>query len=152
MKSIPHTRRILLLAGLFLLGGCAALNDATMRALATSAPAMAVVGERLLTGQALLYTDRSGKLTLTSDGEKPLSCMGVMRYTATNSGAATLRCSDGMQVQLPFNALGDASGYGGAAGGPVSFTYGLAAEPARAWLTPPPGKRLVVNGDSLRLE
>jgi hypothetical protein len=152
MKSTAHTRSILLLAGALLLGGCAAVNDITMRALATSVPALAVVGERVLTGEMLLYTDRSGKLQLRSESEPTLNCMGALRYTATASGTVNLSCSDGRQAQLPFTALGETSGHGGVAGEPISFTYGLAPEPARAWLTPPPGKRLVVSGDSLQLE
>ncbi len=152
MKYYAHTHSVLLLAGALLLGGCAAVNDVTMRALATSAPALAVVGERVLTGEIVLYTDRSGKLQLRSESEPALSCMGTLRYTATSSGTVNLSCSDGRQAQLPFTALGETSGHGGAAGGPISFTYGLAPEPARAWLTPPPGKRLVVSGDTLRLE
>ncbi len=152
MKSTAHTRSVLLLAGALLLGGCAAVNDATMRALATSAPALALVGERVLTGEMLLYTDRSGKLQLRSENEPTLNCMGALRYTATSSGTVNLSCSDGRQAQLPFTALGETSGYSGTAGGPISFTYGLAPESARAWLTPPPGKRLVVSGDNLHLE
>lgn len=152
MKHDAHACSVLLLAGALLLGGCAAVNDATMRALATSAPVLAVVGERVLSGDVLLYTDRSGKLQLRSESEPALSCMGALRYTATSSGTVNLSCSDGRQAQLPFTALGETSGHGGTAGGPISFTYGLAPESARAWLTPPPGKRLAVDGDSLRLE
>jgi len=152
MKRHAYTRSVLLLAGTLLLGGCAAVNDVTMRAFATSAPALAVVGERVLTGDIVLYTDRSGKLQLRSEAEPALSCMGALRYTATSSGTVNLSCSDGRQAQLPFTALGKTSGHGGTAGGPISFTYGLAPESARAWLTPPPGKRLVVSGDALRLE
>lgn len=152
MKYDAHTRSVLLLAGALLLGGCAAVNDVTMRALATSVPALAVVGERVLTGEVLLYTDRSGKLQLRSENEPVLSCMGALRYTATSSGTVNLSCSDGRQAQLSFTALGETSGYSGTVGGPISFTYGLAPESARAWLTPPPGKRLVVSGDALRLE
>lgn len=137
-----------------LLGGCAALDDATMRALATSTPALAVVGERVLTGELLLYTDRSGTLELQDAAEPALSCMGRLRHTTTTSGVLNLRCSDGMQAQLPFTALSAASGHGHGRTdtGPVSFTYGLAPGQARAWLTPPAGKRLVVSGDGLRLE
>lgn len=152
MKSTAPTRSVLLLTGTLLLGGCAAVNDITMRALATSAPALALVGERILTGEILLYTDRSGKLQLRSESEPSLSCMGTLRYAATSSGTVNLSCSDGRQAQLPFTALGETSGYSATVGGPVSFTYGLAPDSARAWLTPPPGKRLVVSGDSLRLE
>ncbi|MDP3702379.1 MAG: hypothetical protein Q8R72_15890 [Hylemonella sp.] len=146
------TRYVLLLAGALLLGGCAAVNDLTMRAQASSAPALAVIGERVLSGEMLIYTDRSGKLQLRSEGEPALSCMGALRYTATASGTVTLSCSDGTQAQLRFTALGETSGYGSTPVGPISFTYGLEPEPARAWLTPPPGKRLVVSGDSLRIE
>lgn len=152
MKHHTSTRSVLLLASALLLSGCAAINDATMHVLASSAPALAVVGERVLAGEMLLYTDRSGKLTLESGGESPLSCMGTLRYTATSSGTVNLRCSDGRQLQLPFTALGESSGYGGTAGGPVSFTYGLAPEPARAWLSAPAGKRLVLSGETLKLE
>jgi len=152
MKPHAYLRPVLLLAGALLLGGCAAINDATMRALASPASALAVIGERVFTGEMLLYTDRSGKLQLRSEAEPALSCMGSLRYTATASGSMSLSCSDGTQARLPFTALGETSGYGGTPGGPISFTYGLAPEPARAWLTPPPGKRLVVSGDSLRLE
>ncbi len=146
--------RFLWLALLLVLGGCAALNDATMRALASSAPALAVIGERVYTGEMLLYTDRSGKLQLRSAGDPVQTCMGALRYTATNSGSVTLSCSDGTQTRLPFTALGETSGHGSTrtASGMASFTYGLDAEPARAWLIPPAGKRLVVSGASLRLE
>lgn len=152
MKHLAYRRSLLLLAGALLLGGCAALNDATMRALASSASALAVIGDRVFTGEMLLYTDRSGKLQLRSEAEPALSCMGALRYTATASGTVNLSCSNGTQARLPFTALGETSGYGGTSGGTISFTYGLAPEPARAWLTPPPGKRLVVSGDSLRIE
>ncbi len=154
MKSPVSFRRVLLLAAALILAGCAAMHDATMRALASSAPALAVIGERVYTGEMLLYTDRSGRLELRSAGEPTLSCMGAMRYTATTSGNVTLSCSDGTQARLPFTALGETSGYGSArtASGVASFTYGLDAEPARAWLIAPAGKRLLVTGASLRLE
>lgn len=154
MKTNVRTPLPLLLTVPLLLGGCAKLNDVTMRALATPAPALAVVGERVLTGQTLIYTDRSGTLELQATDEPALSCAGTQRYTATSSGTVNLRCSNGLQTQFPFTALSEASGHGGSrtAGGTVSFTYGLEPGPARAWLTPPAGKRLVVHGDGLRLE
>lgn len=150
MKTDVRAPLTLLLTLPLLLGGCARLNDATMRALATPAPALAVVGERVLAGQALIYTDRSGTLELQATAEPGLSCMGTLRYTATSRGTVNLRCSDGLQAQFPFMALSEASGHG--SGGTASFTYGLEPGPARAWLVPPAGKRLVVSGDSLRLE
>lgn len=137
-----------------LLGGCAALNDATMRALATSVPALGVIGERVLSGEMLLYTDRSATVQLQGQGEPGLSCMGSMRYTSSTGGMVNLRCSDGRQARLAYTALGETSGYGIGRDEvhSISLTYGLAPEAARAWLIAPPGKRLVPDGDSLRLE
>jgi hypothetical protein len=147
-------RSALLLSLPLLLGGCAALNDATMRALATSAPALAVVSERVLTGEVLLYTDRSATVQLQSRDEPALSCMGSMRYTGSTGGVVNLRCSDGRQARLVYTALGETSGYGIGRDEThsISLAYGLAPEAARAWLIAPPGKRLVPDGDSLRLE
>lgn len=144
----------LLLSLPLLLGGCAALNDATMRALATPAPAYAVIGERVLKGDVVLYTDRSATVQLRSPEEPALSCMGSMRYTSSTGGMVSLRCSDGRQAQLVYTALGETSGHGAGRDEThsVSLTYGLDPEAARAWLIAPPGKRLVPDGDSLRLE
>jgi len=155
-----HTMQIrahvpaLLLSLPLLVGGCAALNDATMRALATSSPALALIGERVLTGEVMLYTDRSATVQLQGQGEPSLSCMGSMHYTSSTGGTVNLRCSDGRQARLAYTALGETSGYGIGRDEvhSISLTYGLAPEAARAWLIAPPGKRLVPDGDSLRLE
>lgn len=154
MKTQPRTPITLLAALLLVLGGCAKVNDITMRAFATPAVSHAVVGNTVLTGRTTLYADRSGTLDLQADGDKGPSCMGTMRYTSTTKGVVNLRCSDGLEVQLDFTALTEASGYGQGRfpGGAASFTYGLDAEGARAWLVAPAGKRLVVSGDNLRLE
>jgi len=153
MKFPPLALPVALLAAAAL-SGCAAVNDATMRALATPAPALAVVGERVLTGEMLLYTDRSGKLQLRGESEPALSCMGTLRYTATRSGTVNLRCSDGSEALLPFTALSETSGHGSTATarGTASVAYGLAAQDAIAYLTAPAGKRLAADGNSLRLE
>lgn len=149
-KPVSYTHALLLSLPL-LLGGCAALNDATLRALATSVPALAVVGDRVLSGEVLLYTDRSATLQLSSTNEPALSCVGSMRYTSSTGGVVNLRCSDGRQTQLPYQALGETSGQGSNTQG-VSLTYGLPPETARAWLMAPAGQRLVPDGSSLRLE
>ena len=152
MKAKPCAPATLLLVLPLLLGGCARGYDMTANLLASDVPVHAVVGERVLAGRALLYADRSATLTLDARGEAPLNCMGTMRYTATNGGVVSLRCSDGVQTQFPFAALSEISGHGRAAQGNVSLAYGMEPEPARAWLTPPAGKRLMVSGDNLSLE
>lgn len=136
------------------LGGCAALHDATLQALASPAPAWAVIGERVLTGEVMIYTDRSATVQLRSSGEPALSCMGRMQYTSSTGGTLSLGCSDGSQTQLPYLALSEISGYGSnrSTNASISFTYGLEPEAARAWLIAPAGKRLVPDGKNLRLE
>jgi hypothetical protein len=154
MKIPAHVTRSAPLALALALGGCAALNDASMRALATPVPVLALLGERVLAGEALIYTDRSATLQLRSEDEPALSCMGNMRYTSSTVGALRLRCSDGSEAQFPYAALSETSGqgHGRTETQEVSLTYGLDAEQARAWLRPPAGKRLLVNGGSLRME
>jgi hypothetical protein len=49
------------------LAGCAKINDTAMRMLASSSTALAVVNDTVLTGTAVLFTDRSGTLDLESD-------------------------------------------------------------------------------------
>lgn len=148
-----HTVALLFAAPLAL-GGCAALNEATMRALATPAPALAVVGDRVLSGEVLLYTDRSATVRLDSSTAPALSCMGAMRYTSSTGGVVQLSCSDGTQGRMTFHAISETSGQGSGRAGAqsASFTYGLEPQVARAWLIPPPGKRLAVAGDTLSLE
>lgn len=152
MNHLARTRLTLLLVLPWWLAGCARVNDMTASFLASDVPALAVVGERVLTGHALLYADRSGTLTLESREGAALSCMATLRYTASRGGVISLRCSDGQQAQFPFTALGETSGHGRLANSSISLAYGLDPEPARAWLSPPPGKRLVVSGDRLKLE
>jgi hypothetical protein len=154
MKLIRLHTIALLLTAPFALGGCAALNEATMRALATRAPALAVVGDRVLAGEVLLYTDRSATVQLGSSTAPALSCMGAMRYTSSTGGTVQLNCSDGSQGRMSFNALSETSGHGSGRAGALSasFTYGLEPEPARAWLVAPAGKRLSVSGSELRID
>lgn len=135
------------------LTGCAKINDAGMRLLSSSAPALAVVNETLLTGQVSLFTDRTGTVSL--EAATGLKCMGHMRYTASQSGTINLKCSDGTEVSLSFRALSETSGFasGHVTPGPASLTFGLEPANAVAYLTLPPGKRLVSAAKGgLRLE
>lgn len=145
------------LASLLLLTitGCARINDVGMRLVASSAFAMALVHDTVLSGKAVMSVDRSGTLNLESDTEPKVKCMGTMRYTATTSGVATLKCSNGADVLMPFNAISETKGYGSGrtAQGLASFTFGMDPEDAIAYLRPAAGKRLVATPEgTLRLE
>jgi hypothetical protein len=70
-----------------------------------------------------------------------------MRYTASHSGTIDLSCSDGTTTQLRYTLLTETRGYatGANAAGPVSLAFGLSPQDARAFLTVPAGKRLVIS-------
>ncbi|MDF3823271.1 hypothetical protein P3G55_25530, partial [Leptospira sp. 96542] len=125
---------------------CAWMHSKAMRAVATPSLALAVIGDRLLTGKAVLYTDRSATIELSNETDPALDCMGTMNYTNSTGGVLDLRCNDGSQIRLPYTALSQTAGH--ASGGGVSLTYGLPPTNARAWLTPPQGRRLVVQNDT----
>jgi hypothetical protein len=135
---------------LMALNGCGWMYDKTMRTLASRSLALAVLGDRLLTGKAMLYTDRTGTLELSdaTDTQQTatISCMGTLRYTNSTGGTLELQCSDGAQIRLPYTALSETRGH--AAGGGASLTYGLPPAEARALLTPPPGRKLTLVKDN----
>lgn len=135
---------------LLALAGCAKINDAGMRLVASNAPAYAVVNGSVLGGTASLYVDRSGTLSLDATDGTGLKCMGRLRYTATKSGVITLQCSDGTDALLNFTAVRETSGYGSGrtASGPVSVAFGFEPADAPAYLPLPPGKRLVNPTDA----
>lgn len=134
MKSIA----ILLLVALFL-AGCAKINDTTMQLLSSASPAMAVMNDTVLTGRALLYPDRTGTLDLVSGTEPQIKCMGKLRYTATQTGVASLKCSDGTDALLTFTAISEISGHGSGrtARGMARFTFGFEMTEASAYLQLP---------------
>lgn len=139
----------------FLLAGCAKINDASMRLFSSSAPALAVVDSTFLSGKVVVFTDRTGTINLESDAEPKLKCMGNLRYTATKTGAVSLKCSDGTDTLMSFTAISETSGYGRGrtARGQASYTFGMPAADAAAYLTLPPGKRMATTPEGgARLE
>ncbi len=134
------------------LAGCAKINDASMWVLSSSAPAVAVVSETVLSGKVVMKTNRAGTVTLQA--ASGLQCMGDLRYTASTSGSIQLQCSDGNEAALSFKALSETSGHasGQARRGPATLAYGLPPAEAAAYLTVPPGKRLVNTPAGLRLD
>ncbi|MBK6595359.1 MAG: hypothetical protein IPG23_23050 [Burkholderiales bacterium] len=170
MKS--HSNRLPLLAfvvGLVGLAGCAAVNDTASSTPSTRVPAFAIVDEQLVQGEMALYADHTGtinlKLNMNGRGEgtqvaklagKPIlsSCVGRLRHTATHVGSIDLRCNDGALADVRMVLIGDTRGYGHGytAAGLASVVFGLTPMEARAHLTTPPNKQLLVRSDPARLE
>jgi hypothetical protein len=125
------------------LAGCARINDTTMQLLSTSSPALAVVNDTALTGNVVLFSDRTGTLSLESDAEPPLKCMGHLRFTASETGVVNLKCSDGTDALMTFIAIRETRGHGSGktARGMARFTFGFDAAEAAAYLRLPADKR-----------
>jgi hypothetical protein len=105
-------------------------------------------------GEAVAYLDRTGTIDLRSVLDPKIKCVGSFRFTGAKTGVADMRSDDGAEATLSFNALNTFSGYGYGSTpvGPASFTFGLNADEAAAYLTLPQGKRLIRRTEGLRLE
>ncbi|HEY1460543.1 MAG TPA: hypothetical protein VGH59_10870 [Casimicrobiaceae bacterium] len=117
-------------------------------------PVIAILNDNLYIGDAVAHVNRTGTITLRSVLDPKDRCVGSFRFTSLKTGLADMRCDDGVEAQLSFNALSVFSGYGygSTPKGPASFTFGLGAEEAAAHLTVPQGRKLVQRSDGLRLE
>jgi hypothetical protein len=148
MKSLALSALLVLT-----LTGCAKVSDTGMRLLATPAQALAVIDDAVLSGKVTVFIDRTATVNLESGPLGGLKCMGTLRYTATRSGVVSLQCSNGADVMMSFNAIGEASGYGSGktAKGLASFAFGMDPADAAAYLKPPAGKRVVVTATGVTL-
>ena len=134
-------------------GGCATEDGARMGLFSATAPVVAILQDDLFLGEAVGYLDRTGTIEMKSTLNPDLKCVGSFQYSGSRTGHASVRCNDGAEAALSFNALGPLSGYGygKSSRGPASFTYGLTAEEAAQYLTIPSGKRLIKRPEGPRL-
>jgi hypothetical protein len=147
MKSTVLTAVNLCLAALTaLMTGCATnASGAHMGMYSASAPVIAIMYDDLFVGETVGYLNGSGTIDVHSELDPGKRCVGSFHYTAAHAGNAELRCNDGAEAEISFNALTTLSGYGygRTSRGPVSFTYGLTPEEAARYLTLPAGKKLI---------
>ena len=136
-----------------LVSSCANKSGARMGLTSATAPVLAILSDDLFTGEAVGYLDRTGTISLQSALDPALRCVGNFRYTGSKTGVAEVRCNDGAEAQLSFNALSTLSGYGygRTSRGPASFTFGLTPEQATQYLTLPKGKKLIRKQEGPRL-
>ena len=158
-KAIQPRRSSLrgVIAGVAL--GFTAISDANgeetrSRLFSVTLPVIAILHDDLFVGDVIGYLDRTGTIDLRSTLAPITKCVGSFRYTGPKTGLADMRCDDGAQATLSFNALSAFSGYGygDTPVGPASFTFGLDPQEATSHLTLPRGKRLIQGPEGLRLE
>lgn len=119
--------------------GCSTVDDTLQRVLAARTTAMAVVGGRVLLGQASYTQPRAGTVDLHSPEAPAYDCTGSLTLTATMGGVASLVCSDGQSVAIPFQLLGAMRAAGRVTAGEsvAALTYGLSPDLAAPYLGMP---------------
>jgi hypothetical protein len=165
MRQQRVTRAWRVCAGLCVgvaLAGCARLSETGMVLFATNVPAMAIVKGQMMQGEVKLVPDRTGSVVLNATQRSATllgytaiaSCMGRLRFTSTAAGEMDLRCNEGTAVTLHFSLISDATGYAYSQSttDPVSLTFGLRPEVAKAYLTAPAERKLVETADGAALE
>jgi hypothetical protein len=142
-----------LIIGVVFVCGCVNESGARMGLTSATAPVLAIMADDFFVGEAVGYMDRTGTISMQSVLDPDLKCVGSFRYTGSKVGEANIRCNDGAEAALSFNALSMLSGYGygRTSRGPVSFTFGLTPEKAEQYLTLPDGKRLLEEEEGPRL-
>jgi len=144
------------------LAGCARMTETGTALFATNVPAMAIVKGQMMQGVVTLVPDRTGSVVLNTTqrsttllGYTPIaSCMGRLRFTSTAAGEMDLRCNEGTAITLYFSLISDATGYAYSQSStePVSLTFGLRPEDAKAYLAVPPERKPVEPTDGTALE
>ena len=121
---------------LFLLGGCALLEDNVQNVFASRTSASAVVSGRLLQGEISWIQGRIGQIHLQTDDKPLLACAGSLQMTATVSGVATMRCNNDKVAVVPFALQGPlrAAGRGQMGDSEFLLTYGFSPAIAAPYL------------------
>jgi hypothetical protein len=119
----------------------------------STGPVIAILGGKLLVGEATGHLGGWGTLTLHSRSSAGPTCVGEFSRTDAHGDAGELRCSDGARAAFHFQRLSLTRGYGAGNSelSALTFTYGLSAEESEPYLRIPPGKILRREGDELEL-
>jgi len=114
---------------------------------------IAIVADDLFVGEAEGHLDGAGTLSIRSQRNPALHCLGQFTSSAELGGTGHMHCSDGSTATFQFQRLSAFRGHGvGNFGrGPMSFAYGLSVEEAGPYLKLPVGKKLTHNGIELEL-
>ena len=138
-KHLPVRRMVWAACALAGLASCSTMDEVTSVIVSSNARAAALLGNRVLQGQASFIQGRVGTLRLHSLDAPGLACFGPLQMTATSSGVATLACSDGQSIAIPFQVLSPMRGVGRSHLGEAvyGFTYGLSRDLAAAHLGVP---------------
>jgi len=142
-----------LVAGITCIGLAGWASPAAAGLFSSTGEVIAIMAGELFTGTATGNLDGAGTLSIRSQKNAALTCSGKFTSSAEAGGAGTLRCTDGSSATYKFKRLTIYKGHGTGRfnRAAMSFTYGLTAKDAAAYLKLPKGKKLAGSGTGLEL-
>jgi hypothetical protein len=114
---------------------------------------IAILAGDLFVGEAEGHLSGAGTLSIHSQKNPGLMCLGQFTSSAALGGTGQLQCTDGTTGTFSFQRLSVWRGHGTGrlSRGPMTFAYGMGTAEARPYLKLPEGKRLAHNGLKLEL-
>jgi hypothetical protein len=114
---------------------------------------IAILADDLFVGEAEGHLNGAGTLTIKSQRNPAVSCLGQFTSSAALGGSGQMQCSDGATATFHFQRLDVFRGHGAGVSsrGAMSFVYGLTAEEAAPYLKLPQGKKLAHRGAELAM-
>ena len=117
-------------------------------------PVIAILDGDLFVGEAEGHLNGAGTITIRSQQNPSLTCLGEFTTSAAAAGGSgTLSCSDGGNANFRIQRLTIFKGHGAGATsrGTMSFAYGLSMAESQPYLKLPDGKKFGANGTQLAL-
>jgi len=138
------------LAGMACVGLAGVAAPAAAGLFSSTGEVIAIMAGELFTGTAEGHLNGAGTIAIRS---QKTTCSGKFTSSAELGGKGSLACSDGSTATFTFQRLTIYKGHGTGRfnRSAMSFTYGLTAKEAAAYLTLPKGKKLSGNGTELAL-
>ncbi|HYM99821.1 MAG TPA: hypothetical protein VET25_08745 [Aestuariivirgaceae bacterium] len=146
-------RKILITVLATCIGLAGSATPADARPLSATRMVIAIVAGDLFVGEAEGHLSGAGTLTIKSQRNPAVSCLGQFTSSAEFGGSGQMLCNDGNTATFQFQRLSVFRGFGvgSFSRGSMSFAYGFTAEEAGPYLKLPEGKKLTHNGTELEL-
>jgi hypothetical protein len=149
--------RIVRKTGTAILAACLGLAMPAMPAgaglFSATGVVIAILADELFLGEAEGHLNGAGTLTIKSQKNPAVHCVGQFTSSAALGGSGQMHCSDGVTATFHFQRLDMFRGHGAGTSsrGSMSFAYGLSVEEAGLYLKLPHGKKLTHDGAQLAL-
>jgi hypothetical protein len=146
-------RKMLVMGIAACIGLTGAATEASADLFSATGTVIAMLAEDLYLGEAVGHLNGAGTLAIHSQQNPGLTCSGQFTSSAELGGAGQLDCSDGSSAKFTFQRMSVLRGHGVGSHtrGALRFAYGLSAEEAGPYLDLPQGKKLISDGNGLKL-